>query len=98
MSKEKRTWLLKKINEEEYEASTENVIGIGKGKISGNAFHWKYIFELPLFGKTIRVKFDDRMYLISANVIINKARMYKYGIKLGTVHLFFQRIVLNPLS
>ena len=67
-------------------------IGVGKGKTSGNAFHWKYKFELSLFGKKIKVKFDDRMYLISKNVIINRARMYKYGIKLGTVNLYFHKI------
>ena len=91
-STEQRTWLLKKFSSDQYEATTDSVIGVGKGKTSGNAFHWKYKFELSLFGKKVKVKFDDRMYLISKNVIINRARMYKYGIKLGTVNLYFHKI------
>ena len=91
-SNEERTWYLKKINSNEYEATTNNVVGIAKGKTSGNAFHWKYIFELSLFGRKTKVRFDDRMYLIDHNVIINRARMYKFGIKLGTVNLYFRKI------
>ena len=91
-STEKRTWLLKKTSSDQYEATTDSVIGVGKGKTSGNAFHWKYKFELSIFGKKVKVKFDDRMYLISKNVIINRARIYKYGIKLGTVNLYFHKI------
>ncbi len=91
-SKEQRTWVLTKINQNEYEAYTESVIGKGTGKVSGNAFHWRYIIELPLYGRKTRVKFDDRMYLISKDVIINKAVMTKFGLKLGTCHLYFKKI------
>ena len=89
--KEKRVWKIIKINNNNYEGTTENVIGIAKGYTCGNTFHWKYKFELPLYGKKARVNFNDWMYLQDNKVIINKAKMSKFGIKLGTVFLFFKK-------
>jgi hypothetical protein len=89
--KEIRKWRLIKKNNNYYEGSTENVVGKAIGHTSGNTFHWKYTFELSLFGKKTKVKFDDWMYLQNRNIIINKAVMKKFGIKLGTVILFYKK-------
>ncbi len=88
---EKRNWNLVKTGNNSYEGTTDNVIGKAIGHTSGNTFHWKYTFELPLFGRKTRVNFDDWMYLQDNDVIINKAKMKKFGIKLGTVVLFYRK-------
>ena len=88
---EKRNWNLNKISDNSYEGTTHNVIGKAIGYTSGNTFHWKYTFELSLFGRKTRVNFDDWMYLQDNDVIINKATMKKFGIKLGTVILFYKK-------
>jgi hypothetical protein len=88
---EYRDWKLIKKNNNYYEGTTDAVIGKALGYTSGNTFHWKYTFELPLFGRKTRVKFDDWMYLQDNDVIINKAYMKKFGLKLGTVTLFYKK-------
>ncbi|MBT3939865.1 MAG: DUF3833 family protein [Pelagibacterales bacterium] len=80
-----------KTENDTYEGRTENVVGIAKGYTRGNVFYWKYSFELPLYGRKTKVNFKDYMYLQDNNVIINKAKMSKFGIKLGTVYLFFKK-------
>ena len=89
--KEKRNWELLKKSSNCYIGTTDNVIGEAIGYTSGNTFHWKYTFELSLFGNKTRVKFDDWMYLQDNNIIINKAKMKKFGFKIGTVILFYKR-------
>ena len=89
--KENRVWKLIKTDNDTYEGRTENVVGIAKGYTRGNVFYWKYSFQLPLYGRKTKVNFNDYMYLQDNNVIINKAKMSKFGIKLGTVYLFFKK-------
>ena len=89
--KEKRNWKFLKKNSNCYIGTTDSVIGEAIGHNSGNTFHWKYTFELSLFGNKTRVKFDDWMYLQDNNIIINKAKMKKFGFKIGTVILFYKR-------
>ena len=73
--KENRNWELLKKSNNCYVGTTDNVIGEAVGYTAGNTFHWKYTFELTLFGNKTRVKFDDWMYLQENNIIINKAKM-----------------------
>ena len=89
--KEYRNWILIKTDNNCYEGTSDSVIGKAIGFTSGNTFHWKYTFELPLFGRKTKVRFDDWMYLQDSNVIINKAYMKKFGLKLGTVTLFYKK-------
>ena len=90
-TKENRIWKLIKINNHTYEGTTDNIVGIAKGYTCGNTFHWKYKFQLPMYGRKTIVNFNDFMYLQDSKVIINKAVMSKFGIKLGTVFLFFKK-------
>ncbi len=89
--REYRNWKLRKKNINCYEGTTDSLVGKATGYISGNTFHWKYTFVLSLFGNKTKVRFDDWMYLQDKNVIINKAKMKKFGIKLGTVILFYKK-------
>jgi hypothetical protein len=45
---------------------------------------------LPVDGKVYEVQFDDWMYLMDDRVMLNKAVMSKFGIRLGEVTLSFQ--------
>jgi hypothetical protein len=40
---------------------------------------------------TIDVQFDDWMYLMTDKVMLNKATMSKFGVKLGEVTLSFSK-------
>ena len=54
--------------------------------------HWNYTLNLPVDGKIYEMQFDDWMYLMNDKVMLNKATMSKFGIRLGEVTLsFFKR-------
>jgi hypothetical protein len=59
--------------------------------VSGNAFRWAYTLKLPVDGKVYEVQFDDWMYLINDRVMLNRATMSKFGIRLGEVTLSFYK-------
>ena len=62
-------------------------------KAAGNALNWRYTLSLPVDGKVYEVQFDDWMYLMDERVMLNKAVMSKFGIRLGEVTLAFTK---NP--
>ena len=57
----------------------------------GNAFYWRYTLALPVDGRVVEVQMDDWMYLMSDRVMLNKASMSKFGVKLGEVTLSFTK-------
>ena len=60
--------------------------------VSGNAFQWAYTLRLPVDGKVYEVQFDDWMYLVDERVMLNKAVMSKFGIRLGEVTLSMRKL------
>ena len=68
-----------------YSGSADDVVGLAKGASRGNAFRWGYTLALPVDGCVWEVQFDDWMYLMSERVMLNKATMSKWGVKLGEV-------------
>ena len=74
-----------------YSGRADDVIGVASGQTSGNAFQWSYTLSLPVDDRVYEVQFDDWMYLMDDRVMLNKARMSKWGIYLGEVTLAFTR-------
>jgi hypothetical protein len=90
-SKQKRVWRLKKLGGGRYSGTADDVVGSASGQTAGNAFNWKYTLSLPVDGKVYEVQFDDWMYLMDDKVMLNKAVMSKFGIRLGEVTLAFYK-------
>ncbi len=88
---ETRKWTIKKTGEDSYSGTAGGVVGEAVGKSEGNAFNFKYTFDLPVNGDTWRVKFDDWMYLHNNDVLFNKATIYRWGFRLGDVYIFFNK-------
>jgi hypothetical protein len=61
------------------------VVGVAQGQAAGNALNWRYTLLLPVDGKVYEMQFDDWMYLMDDRVMLNKAVMSKFGIRLGEV-------------
>lgn len=89
--KERRIWRLKKLPGGKYTGTADDVVGTALGQVAGNALQWKYTLRLPVDGSVYEVQFDDWMYLIDERVMLNKARMSKFGIFLGEVTLAFYK-------
>ncbi len=88
-TKSKRIWKLKKVGEGKYTGTAGDVIGEASGEVSGNAFRWNYTLELPVGKSKYHVQFDDWMYLMESEVMLNKSRMTKFGVYMGEVTLVF---------
>jgi len=89
---ENRIWKIKKSGDNKYSGTTQESIGVAEGAIAGNAFHWEYDFNLKVGESMWKVHFDDWMFLQSDGVLINKATVTRWGLKLGTVFLSFQKL------
>ena len=85
----RRVWTLRRSADGRYAGTADDVLGTASGEEKGNAFRWGYTLKLPVDGKVVEVQFDDWMYLMSDKVMLNKARMSKFGFRLGEVTLSF---------
>jgi hypothetical protein len=88
---DRRIWRLKKLPGGRYTGTADDVVGTASGQVAGNAFQWNYTLKLPVDGKVYEVQFDDWMYLIDERVMLNRAVMSKFGVRLGEVTLSFQK-------
>ena len=88
---ERRVWRLTDLGNGRWEGRADDVVGIATGVSSGNALNWRYTLALPVDGKVYEVQFDDWMYLVDDKVMLNKATMSKFGIRLGEVTLSFTK-------
>jgi len=90
-STQKRIWRLTRLADGRFTGRADDVVGEAQGESRGNAFHWTYTLSLPVDGKVYEVQFDDWMYLMSDKVMLNKATMRKFGVRLGEVTLSFAK-------
>ena len=88
---ENRVWTLTKTDPMTYTGTADNVIGVATGTRAGNAFNWRYDFNLKVGDGYWKVKFDDWMFLQPDGVMLNKATISRWGFKLGTVYLSFSK-------
>ena len=85
----KRIWRMKHLGDGRYSGTADDVVGEAMGETRGNAFRWGYTLALPVDGRVWNVTFDDWMYLMDERVMLNKAVMSKFGVRLGEVTLTF---------
>ncbi len=90
-TKQRRIWKLTKLADGRYTGRADDVVGEAQGQARGNSFYWTYTLNLPVGEKTYEVQFDDWMYLMTDKVMLNKATMSKFGVKLGEVTLSFTK-------
>lgn len=90
---ERRVWRLTDHGGGRYTGRADDVVGEARGQAAGNALRWRYTLALPVDGRVWEVQFDDWMYLMDAErkVMLNKATMSKFGIRLGEVTLAFHK-------
>ena len=88
-TQDRRVWTLQRQPDGRYTGTAGDVLGEAAGQEKGNAFRWGYTLKLPVDGRIIEVQFDDWMYLMGDKVMLNKAKMSKFGFGLGEVTLSF---------
>tara|TARA_B100002052_G_scaffold293799_1_gene317518 strand:- start:926 stop:1534 length:609 start_codon:yes stop_codon:yes gene_type:complete len=89
--KDRRVWTIEKTGDTSYVGRADDVIGLAHGEVRGNALNWRYDLKLKVGDGIWRVHFDDWMFLQSSGLLLNRARVSKLGIDIGTVTLAFMR-------
>jgi Protein of unknown function (DUF3833) len=88
---ERRVWRLTDLGNGAWRGRADDVLGDAVGTAAGNALNWRYTLKLPVDDKVYEVQFDDWMYLMDERVMLNKAVMSKFGVRLGEVTLSFYK-------
>ena len=82
-----RVWRLDQSAGGSYTATAGDVRGEGRATISGNSMFLDYVLTIELEDGSIDVAVDDRMYLVSENVLINESSLTKFGLPVGGILL-----------
>lgn len=86
-----RTWKIRRLADGTYEGTAGDIDGKATGASSGSAIAWKYTMDLPVGGKTYKIAFDDWMFYMNGDTIINRSYLKKFGIKVAELTIFMQK-------
>lgn len=89
---EQRTWRLTRLSDGRYIGRAGDIVGQADGQAAGNALNWRYTLKLPVGDSIYEIAFDDWMFLVDEQVMLNRAVMSKFGIRVGEVLLSFRRL------
>ena len=84
--KSTRTWKIAKNGYHSYSGTAEDVARSADGTVYGNVVNWKYLLNLKVDDTIWKIKFDDWMFLVTEQVLINRAKMSKFGLTVSTAH------------
>ncbi|WP_413720606.1 DUF3833 domain-containing protein [Silicimonas sp. MF1-12-2] len=95
-STEQRVWSLVKTGPDTWRGSAPGVIGTASGTEKGDSFNWAYTIDLPIPSaegatETMRVTFDDWMWLMSDERLLNRAYVKRFGVDIGEVIIWFEK-------
>lgn len=90
-STEQRVWTLVKTGEDTWRGTAPGVIGEAFGEERGDTFNWRYTIDLPVPDGTMRATFDDWMWLLTEDRLLNRAYMRRFGVDIGEVIITFEK-------
>ncbi len=89
--KSTRTWIIGKNSDHSYSGTAEDVVNSADGSAYGNVLNWQYLLKLKVDDSTWNINFDDWMFLVTDQILINRAKMSKFGLTVGEVTIVFQK-------
>jgi Protein of unknown function (DUF3833) len=93
-----RTWRIRRTGIDTYEGSADDVVGRAIGQVIGNSIRWRYRLRLKV-GRNIRsFDFHDTMLLQGDGLMINRAEMRKFGVRLADMTLVFRKTSTGAVS
>lgn len=91
--REQRSWHVTAAGDGRFRATCPDCIGAAWGEVDAAGFiRMRYAFRLAIKSRAVVVDFDDRIYRLGPGRAINRARVAKWGVTLGTVSLFLERL------
>jgi hypothetical protein len=89
-----RTWLIDKKTDGSYTGRADDIVGLALGESNGIALHWDYQLDVKVDGEEYRVTFDDWLYQVASNIVINRSYIKKWGFRVGEVILVINKLEL----
>ncbi|NDF12489.1 MAG: DUF3833 domain-containing protein [Proteobacteria bacterium] len=86
-----RKWEITFTDDNHFTATAGDVIGTGTGEQYGNTVRMSYTLAVPVDGKTYNFAMDDWLFYLGGDLMMNKAHMSKFGIKVGEVNVSFKK-------
>lgn len=89
--RQQRTWSLRRFPEQDgvrrYEATGADVVGVARGRARGSELRWSYLLEIPVGRRRVRLRMDDRMYLVGDALLLNRIELRKFGVRVASLYL-----------
>ncbi|MEM0975959.1 MAG: DUF3833 family protein [Pseudomonadota bacterium] len=90
---EQRIWRLTKTGDYTWDGRADGVFGVAKGVEDQDRFNFQYTIALPNGdGTSTTVQFDDWLWRFDEKRVLNKAYVSRYGIRVGVVTIWFEKI------
>jgi Protein of unknown function (DUF3833) len=86
-----RTWHITRLPDGSYEGTAADIEGKATGHVSGSAVRWSYVMDLPVDDTTYKIKFDDWMFRMNDDVVMNRSYLKKFGFKVAELTIFMQK-------
>ncbi|WP_163340497.1 DUF3833 domain-containing protein [Desulfopila sp. IMCC35008] len=86
-----RTWKISKNGEHFFTGTAGDAVKPATGTAYGNVLNWQYQLNLEVDDRTWKITFDDWMFLVTEQVLINRAKMKKFGLTVGEVTIVFNK-------
>ena len=86
-----RTWRILRDEHGNLRGTANDIIGVAAGTSTGDSMCWRYTMEIEVRGRRHRVRFDDRMWQLDADVLVNRSTMRKFGLRLADVTIFLRK-------
>ncbi len=88
---DERCWNLAFADDTAFTATAHDVEGAATGVQGGNAAAMRYRLRIPRAKGEIIVGMEDWFYLMNDGTLINRARMSKFGLKVGELLVSFRK-------
>ncbi len=86
-----RQWRIQADENGRLSGTADDIVGTAAGDLAGNAMRWRYPMDLEVGGRSHRVHFDDWLWQLDQDVLVNRSYIRKFGLKVAEVTIFMQK-------
>jgi len=87
-----RVWKVRKIAENKYVGTADDIVGEATGESLGMAIRWNYVMQVKVDGSTYNINFDDWMFRTNGDTILNRSYMTKWGFRVGDITVVMRKL------
>jgi hypothetical protein len=91
-----RQWRIERAGHGRFSGRAGDIVGAASGEAAGNALRWNYQMDLTVDGSSYRVNFDDWMWQLDGEALVNRSYIRKFGITVAEVTLFMLKMDAPP--